>query len=112
MKVNVYKYDEEGTHSLSNAIGFQALIDTYEPIYRNRVLSSLKLFKQKFGRQQITKNYSHRNWVWTFQSDDGKAVIYCLVNEQQGIAWEYDRAVSDEASLLPLMNEIVAALTK
>lgn len=113
MKINKVKYDENNTDSLMNAVGPKAILDAYDPLLesyeRTGVRSSLVLFKQVFGRQQITVNYSHRNWVWTFAN--GKATIHCLVSVQ-GIAWEYNKATSDVNALAPLMNEIVARLIR
>jgi hypothetical protein len=112
MKVNKIKYDEDNTYALMNAIGPKAILDAYEPLLecyeRTGVRSSLALFKKVFGRQQITVNYSHRNWVWTFTN--GKATMHCLLSVQ-GIAWEYNRATSDVDALAPLMHEIVRKLT-
>jgi len=111
MQVNKVKYDEGNTYALMNAVGPKAILDATDPLWEHHeragVRSSLELFKQVFGRQQITVTYRHRNWVWTFT--DGRATIHCLLSVR-GIAWEYNRATSDESALLPLMNQIVAKL--
>lgn len=127
MKVNQQKYDPDNTYALMNGVGPQAILDAYEPLmaaYEDpnspaRRLgstkygpgSTLESFKRLFGRQQITVNYSRRWWIWTFTSDDGKATMHCLVNSQQGLTWEYNRATSDVNALVPLMNEIIEKLT-
>lgn len=94
MKVNKAKYDPDNTYALMNAVGPKAMLDASDPLleYQERtLLPSLALFKLAFGRQQITVNYSRRNWVWTFANS--KATMHCLLSVR-GIAWEYNRATS------------------
>ena len=131
MKINQEEYDPDNTYALMNAIGPEAILRAYDPLLEGvetgkgafsplRALASTKYrrgstldaFKRAFGRQQTTQNYSYRNWIWTFTSDDGSATMHCLVNSHQGLSWEYNRATSDVDSLEPLMNEIVQALLK
>lgn len=113
MQVNKIKYDEDNTYALMNSVGPKAMLNAQDPLWayyeRKGVRSHQSLFKKVFGRQQITVTYRHRNWVWTFTN--GKATIHCLLSVR-GIAWEYNRATSDEGELLPLMKQIIARLTK
>lgn len=114
MKINETKYIEEASDRLENAIGHAVFLPFMELIHRFREktdLSSVDMFRGAFGRQQTTKNYSHRQWIWVFTSDDGLSTINCLVNNHQGISWEYDRD-SERSGLLRLKAEIVEALTK
>lgn len=48
-----------------------------------------QLFLSTFGEEQIIKQYTVKNWIWTFSGRRTKAVLLALVNEN-GIYWEYD----------------------
>ena len=109
MKINLVTYDENNTDPLSNVLRecfFYNNIDFIKK-YHERVkdLKNKEYFKNKFGKQYTTKNYSHRNWIWTFTSNDELATIHALVSTR-GILWEYNTSITRKNNLLRLVREI------
>ena len=72
-------------------------------------LSSIDMFKKCFGEQKICKNYSARNWIWTFSDEAEKKIVYCLVSKE-GISWESPLGKCEES--ISLRNEIIEVLQK
>lgn len=116
MKINFNQYDEEQTlHILESKPQYagRAWQEEYfqicEKVYRkvHDFKNSLEACKAIFGKQQIVKQYSHRNWIWTFTDDDNFATIYCLVSVR-GISWEYDKR-SRKDHVIPLFREVTEA---
>ena len=108
MLINNKKYDEIHTDSLANCKSFH---DKFKKIYlfykkmheRAGNVGSIAVFKQVFGKQQCCKNYTCRNWIWTF-SEEGNT-IWCLVSKE-GINWEYDSR-SNQRACLKLMDKVM-----
>lgn len=108
MSINVNKapYVEGETDSISN-LGLFIPGKVYYDIIKDvdPDVVSKTIFKKVFGRQQICKNYSYRNWVWTFS--DEHATIYCMVSTR-GASFEYNYVKSkDGEAIQNLFNKIM-----
>ena len=118
MKINAKPYDENQTLHVTEATVYDVkarrkwldeyhliVQDFYKRIHEKNFKTSLKVFKTVVGKQFTVKTYSHRNWIWTFTSEDDLATVYCLVSVR-GVAWEFDKT-SRKSHVLPLLKEIV-----
>lgn len=114
MQVNQAKYDENHSDSIMNVEELwvePSERDLYLLPYKTKRqlgITTLQLLKRVFGRQQTTKNYSHRNWIWTFTQNG--SVLYCMVSVE-GISWEYDSR-SNSKEIVVLFKKVVAILQK
>lgn len=98
MKINEATYDETRTSSVVNLAVldgpdeqgeiFRAIQRTYR-IRMGSGTGSARLFRAVFGRAQTVKDYSSRNYVWTFLDPSSGVVLYVLVSKE-GAAFEYD----------------------
>jgi len=84
--VNEVPYIEETTRRLVLELGdgngvFYGNYD-YMPKYYDRYgdKSEKEVYKEVFGPHLLCKNYTYRNWIWTFCSQDKTAIVYFLVN--------------------------------
>lgn len=66
-------------------------------------LSSLEIFKKVFGKQLLTKNYSCRNWIWSFS--EGGNVLWCFVSKE-GVSFNCDFD-ADKVVINEMIDEVV-----
>lgn len=113
--VNVATYQEADSTSVVNvAHEYMKMLGAIERWWEHRKLLCRSLPTEKgylikaFGKQQVVRNYSYKNWIWTFQSSD--AVLYVLWSKR-GVSWEFDRKRSQgEQAALALLNAVVNTL--
>jgi hypothetical protein len=120
MEINKEQYQEENTDSLINIRIRPPLIAIWETDWNSNKQkeywekqgkrTSKQYLKDVFGRQQTCKNYTRRNWIWTFSDGNGKACLYALVSET-GLHWEY-RGGSDSVVLKQLVDSIEKEMMK
>jgi len=116
MKINEAPYIEEKSCPIINKIRGQGVqtylssITGYSRIHYEKYpkFSSKQMFKEVFGRQLTTINYTHRNWIWTFSSDDLKHTIFAMV-ATTGVAWEMN-VDSDIFEIVKLKDSIIERL--
>jgi hypothetical protein len=107
MKINKAKYKEDCNPGIFIDKGkFNHLLEISKIRYLNK-LSSIDLFKKVFGKQQVCKQYTNKNWIWTFTDDNERLVINCLVSKE-GISWESSE--KDKNLIDPLFQEIVQSI--
>lgn len=66
---------------------------------------SKSLFKYVFGGQQICKNYSRRNWIWTFSDINKNNILYTLVSIE-GVSWEFNIDSKDYDEVIDLRKGV------
>ena len=112
MKINVAPYVEDNTSSVINmhdsVLEIYDIYKQYWVVLHKHKLTSLELFKKAFGRQKLTKDYTCRNWVWTFTDDEEKGILYCLVSKE-GPSWEFD-STTDMNVVMSLLVEAIEKL--
>jgi hypothetical protein len=118
MIINKVKYDEDFTNSLQTMDGVNSLMlfnfykkireaGIFGPALGNEAKTHVKMldvFKQVFGKQQTCKNYSSRNWIWTFT--DGTTNLWCLISKD-GLTFEYDTRTPNLDALIKLTEAIM-----
>lgn len=120
--VNEVPYDENNTDSMVN-MDFRGDKDSYsnrileecswfEIDYMKRIQQAPEdrrdpksIFKYIFGEQQICKNYSCRNWIWTFSDSEEENTLYVLVSKE-GTNWEFDRTSEDYDKVIDIRKEV------
>ncbi|RTK97740.1 MAG: hypothetical protein EKK64_00565 [Neisseriaceae bacterium] len=110
MKINKSEYDESKSQGIGLVVQDQEIYEDVKKIYEFRhslKLSSIEMFKLFFGKQQTCRNYTSKNWIWTFSDDEEKNVIYCLVSKE-GISWE----TPNSKEIKPLFKEIFKKFTE
>ena len=120
LNVNVHPYIETSTDSLLNLSWKKPKsFDPYSPVmeyYKDiravgYMLDSRTLFRSTFGPQLCCRDYSHRNWIWTFSDITDSAVLYALLNVE-GVAWEYNCKQSDPKALENVLTSVIGKLVE
>jgi hypothetical protein len=112
MLINEVKYDEKKTQ----VIPMNITSVYYEPEFMDYRYDNYKdlnqphpeskdFLKDLLGKQQICKNYSVRNWIWTLSTEDKSTTIHLLASKR-GISFEYN-INSDETKLKSLFYEFM-----
>lgn len=121
--VNEVPYDEEKTDSIVNMGNYNGL----DPFYSQRIIDECwwydrkffelmksvpeerrdpkSLFKYVFGRQLTCKNYTNRNWVWTFSDLEEQNAFWTLISTT-GVSWEFDSTSEDFHRVIDLRKKV------
>lgn len=115
MNINTAQYDETATDCIVNCVtprwDFNACKEYYDGIRKVGYKDDSKaLFKTTFGKQMTCKNYTCRNWIWTFSDDN--ATVYCLICDT-GVSWEYNhKTTKNHDALKYLCCKVIDELVK
>jgi len=95
VEVNQVEYNEDATDSIvnlagkeDNSINWSKYMTIHTASNWERRTPAVNRFKEVFGRQMTTVNYSRRFCIWTFSCEGTE--VWCLINNQKGICLEYN----------------------
>lgn len=57
-----------------------------EAFKKRRVLQEKETWKEVFGTQKCCKNYTHKNWIWTFSRGNVVMIAHLC---KTGLKWQY-----------------------
>lgn len=98
--VNTVSYDEDDTYSVLNLawnngsrywVNYVDIVHSEARLVHPKPITALK---QVFGRQLKTVNYTHRNWIWTFDVDGLEVIVF---GSAEGISIEVHRSTVDDS---------------
>lgn len=112
MKINEEPYEESktssiytfGIHDEFDLVNDQKKLKNY--FERKGDRTSKQLFKDLYGKQQTVVQYTNRNWVWTFSSENACLYVLCSKTGRHLEA----RRDSDHEELRTLVNNIIGSL--
>ena len=95
--INKDRYSEKGITSLNNLLIFKSSsfhkvwvekIFTFHNMFYSENLNEVRsMISDIYGRWDLVKDYSYRNYIWTFTRDD--MIIY-LFASKRGVSFEFN----------------------